>query len=259
LTEYGLQIGSLLEFTLLSFALAHRLKLAQDDNAQLQRAHAAELESRVQARTHDLDQAMGELTEANQRLHELSELDALTGLKNRMFLSERLPEMWRQAQRWHTPIAVLMIDADHFKKVNDEHGHLAGDEGLRQIASVIKRVVQRPGDHAVRFGGEEFLVVLPQTHTVGAAHIAESIRLGVQSMGFQFEGKPVPLTVSIGVASVVPSAELQPQALLNAADQLLYKAKQSGRNRCALLPDALATLPRKQVTPAAQPNPVSSE
>ena len=258
LTEYSLQLGTLLEFSLLSFALAHRVKLARDENERLQRAHAAELESRVQARTRDLDQAMNELTLANQLLHELSERDALTGLKNRMFLSERMPEIWRQAQRWQTPVSVLMIDVDHFKQVNDQHGHLVGDESLRQIASVIARVVQRPGDHAVRYGGEEFLVLLPQTHTVGAAHIAETIRLDVQALRFVHEGQAIPLTVSIGVASVVPSADLLPQALLNAADHLLYQAKQNGRNRSALLPDALATLPRDKLTPATQPNPVSS-
>lgn len=257
LTEYGLQLGSLLEFSLLSFALAHRVKLAREDNERLQRAHAAELESKVLARTHELDQAMRELTQANQRLHELSERDALTGLKNRMFLSERLPEIWRQAQRWQTPVSVLMIDADHFKQLNDQHGHLAGDEGLRQIAGVIDRMVQRPGDHAVRYGGEEFLVVLPQTHTVGAAHIAETIRLGVQGLDFRHEGSAIPLTVSIGVASVVPGPDLPPQALLNAADHLLYQAKQNGRNRCALLPEALATLPRGKLTPEVQPSPVS--
>lgn len=259
LTEYSLQLGSLLEFTLLSFALASRLKLARDENERLQRAHAAELESRVQARTRDLDQAMKELTLANERLHELSERDALTGLKNRMFLSERLPEIWRQAQRWQTPVSVLMIDADHFKQLNDQHGHLAGDEGLRLIASVIARVVQRPGDHAVRYGGEEFLVLLPQTHTVGAAHIAETIRLGVQSLHFEHGGQAIPLTVSIGVASVVPGPDLPVQALLNAADHLLYQAKQQGRNRCALLPEALATVPRNKLTPEARPSPVSSE
>ncbi|MBI5925123.1 MAG: diguanylate cyclase [Aquabacterium sp.] len=274
LTEYSMQIGSMLEFTLLSFALAHRVKLAREEYERLQLAHATELEHRVQDRTRDLDKAMTELTKANERLQELTEQDALTGLKNRMFLSERMPEVWRQAQRWHTPVSVLMIDVDHFKRVNDDHGHLAGDEALKQVAGVIAHAVQRPGDHALRYGGEEFLVLLPQTHTVGAAHIAETIRLGVQSLDFRHEGKPIPLTVSIGLASVVPTIDLPPQALLNAADQLLYQAKQNGRNRCALNPQALATMPRKSgaahkpqgpATPseslkpaAGQPDPASS-
>lgn len=274
LTEYSMQIGSMLEFTLLSFALAHRVKLAREENERLQVAHATELEHRVQERTHELDTAMSELTKANERLQELTEQDGLTGLKNRMFLSERMPEIWRQAQRWHTPVSVLMIDVDHFKRVNDDHGHLAGDEALRQVAQVIAKAVQRPGDHAVRYGGEEFLVLLPQTHTVGAAHIAETIRLGVQSLTFQHHGQPIPLTVSIGLASVVPTIDLPSQALLNAADRLLYKAKQAGRNRCAFNPEAMATQPRKSgaahkpkdstapfesIKPTAErPNPASS-
>lgn len=266
LTEYSMQIGSMLEFTLLSFALAHRVKLAREENERLQRAHAAELEARVLERTKELDQAMTELTKANERLHALTEQDALTGLKNRMFLTERMPEMWRQAQRWHTPISVLMIDVDHFKQVNDRHGHLAGDEALKQVAHVIAHTVQRPGDHAVRYGGEEFLVILPQTHTVGAAHIAETIRLGVQSLDFRWGDQQIPLTVSIGLASVVPTIDLPPQALFDAADRLLYRAKQEGRNRCALIPEALATLPRKakpgsgdKPLKPGQPSPASSE
>ena len=134
------------------------------------------------------------------------------------------------------------------------------------VAEVIAHTVQRPGDQAVRYGGEEFLVLLPQTHTVGAAHIAESIRLGVQALDFRHEGHPIALTVSIGLASVVPTADLPPQALLNAADKLLYRAKQAGRNRCALNPEALSTMPRKSgAAPAvvkptgAQPSPASSE
>ena len=271
LAEYGMQIGSMLEFTLLSFALAHRLKLAREENERLQRAHAAELESRVQVRTQELDKAMTALSQVNERLQTLTEQDTLTGLKNRMFLSERLPEIWRQAQRWHTPLSVLMIDVDHFKQVNDQHGHLAGDEALKLVAGLIGHAVQRPGDHAVRYGGEEFLVLLPQTHAVGAVHIAESIRLSVQALSFKWGDHPIPLTVSIGLASVVPTTDLPPQALLNAADQMLYQAKQQGRNRCAFNPELLATLPRKSVTPAStgaaasqpvkpapQPNPASS-
>jgi len=260
MTEYSLQIGSMLEFMLLSFALAHRLKLARDDNERLQRAHAAELEARVHERTRDLDHAMAELTQANQRLHAMTQQDALTGLKNRTFLSERLPEMWREAQRWHAPFSVLMIDIDHFKRVNDQFGHLAGDEALKKVAAVIAGLVQRPGDHTVRYGGEEFLVLLPQTGSAGAAHIAETIRLGVQALDFWFEQRSIPLTVSIGVACVVPSQNLPSQALLNAADQLLYQAKQNGRNRCAMLPEAVVAPPprREAARPVRQPSPASS-
>ncbi|MES2088998.1 MAG: diguanylate cyclase [Pseudomonadota bacterium] len=242
LTDYGMQIGSLLEITLLSFALAHRLKLSQQANMRLQRAHAAELEASVLARTRDLDKAMAELTRANARLQDLSVRDSLTGLHNRQFLVERLPEMWRFAQRWHQPLSVLMIDIDHFKQVNDRHGHAAGDEALRQVAAVLSEIIRRPGDHAVRYGGEEFLVILPQTDLAGAAHMAESIRLGVQSLDVHYADQAIVLTVSIGVACTIPAAHSQPETLFNAADELLYEAKHGGRNRCALQPQALEAL-----------------
>lgn len=232
LTEYGLQIGSLLEVTLLSYALAHRLKLAQEANERLQKAHANELEERVRSRTMDLDRALQDLTDANTRLHALTVRDALTGLHNRLYLNERLPELWRQAQRWHQSLSVLMIDVDHFKQVNDRFGHAAGDQALRLVAQTLAQLLGRPGDLAVRYGGEEFLALLPQTNLTGAAHIAETVRQCVEALDCQVNGEHIPLTVSIGVASTLPGPHGRVEDLLHAADHLLYAAKHAGRNRC---------------------------
>jgi two-component system, sensor histidine kinase LadS len=240
LTTYGLQIGSTLEFVLLSLALAHRFKLAQDEHVRLQEAHAAELEARVLARTQDLDKALGELTEANARLQELSQRDALTTLYNRQFLAERMPEIWGTAVRWKQSLGLLMIDIDHFKQVNDVHGHAAGDEALKAVADVILRIMRRPGDHAIRYGGEEFLVVLPQTHAAGAAHIAERIREEVEALTVTYGGQVIPLTVSIGVACTTPGPRTSMALMLQLADRLLYQAKAEGRNRCVLLPSTLS-------------------
>lgn len=251
LTAYGLQIGSVLEFVLLSLALAHRLKLAQESHVQLQAAHAAELEARVLARTQDLDKALGELTAANGRLQELSQRDALTSLHNRQFLAERMPEIWGMAVRWKQPLAMLMIDIDHFKQVNDQHGHAAGDEALKAVAEVILRIMRRPGDHAMRYGGEEFLVVLPQTHAAGAMHIAERIRQEVAALTVTHGGQLIPLTVSIGVACATPGPRTAMALMLQLADRLLYQAKAEGRNRCVLQPHALSQL--------RPPEPASSE
>lgn len=258
LTEYGLQIGSVLEITLLSFALAHRLKLAQETNERLQLAHAAELEERVQARTADLDRAMHKLTEANTRLQALTVRDALTGLHNRQFLNERLPDLWRQAQRWHQTLSVLMIDVDHFKQVNDRYGHAAGDEALRLVASTLARHLGRPGDLAVRYGGEEFLAVLPQTNLEGASHIAENLRLSVENLVCRVGQDLIPLTVSIGVAQAKPGHTThRVEDLLHEADQLLYQAKRSGRNRCAI--QGQAALGGEAIKPEPQPVTGSSE
>lgn len=251
-TQHGLQLGSVLEFVLLSLALAHRLKLAQDEHARLQSAHATELEARVLARTQDLDQALGKLTEANGRLQELSQRDPLTGLYNRHFLAERMPEIWGTAVRWKQPLAFLMIDIDHFKQVNDVHGHAAGDETLKAVAEVILRIMRRPGDHAVRYGGEEFLVVLPQTHAAGAAHMAERIREEVAALTVTQGGQRVPLTVSIGVACTTPGPRTSMALMLQLADRLLYQAKAEGRNRCALPPATLAQIRPPETALSAQ-------
>ena len=252
LTNHGLQIGSVLEFVLLSLALAHRLKLAQDAHVRLQAAHATELEARVLARTQDLDKALGELTEANGRLQELSQRDALTGLHNRQFLAERMPEIWGTAVRWKQALALLMIDIDHFKQVNDAHGHAAGDEALKAVAEVISRIMRRPGDHAVRYGGEEFLVVLPQTHAAGAAHMAERIREEVAALTVTHGGQLLTLTVSIGVACATPGPRTSMALMLQLADRLLYQAKAEGRNRCVLQPTALAQIRPPETESSAQ-------
>lgn len=219
--DYGMPIGSMLEITLLSFALAHRLKLAQEANQRLQQAHAAELEQRVDERTRQLAEVLDELT-----LH-----DALTGLKNRKFFDEQLQQWWRHAQRWQSPLALLMIDIDHFKAVNDRYGHPAGDAALQQVARLLADSLQRPGDEAVRYGGEEFAVLLPSTDAEGAAQLAERLRATVAGQAFDLAGHRLPLTVSIGVAHIDSGDPLPPAGLIARADQALYLAKRNGRNR----------------------------
>ena len=254
-TTHGAQWGAMLEAILLGLALADRLRLMRDEQARLQARYAQELESQVQARTHELNDTLHRLTDAHTRLQALAQQDPLTGLKNRAFLNERLPALWRQAQRDQHHLSVLMIDIDLFKHLNDRYGHAAGDEALRQVGQVIARHARRPEDHAVRYGGEEFLVILPQTHAAGAAHIAEALRADIEALCIPFGQDTLRLTVSIGVAGTVPRGDLPVSALVEAADRLLYQAKREGRNRCAVLPGALSAPP---VRPAAA-SPVSAE
>lgn len=232
LSDFGMPIGSMLEITLLSFALAHRLKLAREENARLQQQHAEELEQRVATRTTALDQALQDLTLANVQLQQLTVHDALTGLKNRQFFDQHLQQTWRHALRWQQPLGLLMIDVDHFKRVNDNYGHPAGDAALRQVARVIANCLRRPGDEAIRYGGEEFAVILPHTDGEGISFLAECIRSRVGQLQFVWNGATIPLSVSIGAALIVPQAEATMEQLVQEADQLLYQAKQSGRNRC---------------------------
>jgi diguanylate cyclase (GGDEF)-like protein len=173
--------------------------------------------------------------QAEDRLEELATTDALTGLKNRRKFDAEIDSEWRRATRLKVPLALLMIDADHFKSYNDNFGHQAGDEVLIGIAICISDSVRRAGDCAARYGGEEFAVLLPGVSPVDALRIAETIRLKVQ----QWSDGPTPTTVSIGIASLTPSAALDRSILVQAADKALYAAKANGRNQ-----SALATLPQ---------------
>ncbi len=164
---------------------------------------------------------------------QLSMNDGLTGLYNRAWLADMLPKMVATAQRAGHPLSLVMIDLDHFKRFNDTHGHLAGDEALRAAAGVINAAL-RPSDFAVRYGGEEMLVILPETGEARARMVAERLceRLR-QVVIFDDMRLPMPqLTGSFGAASL--GDDMDEQKLLAAADAALYRAKESGRDRVSL-------------------------
>jgi diguanylate cyclase (GGDEF)-like protein len=167
---------------------------------------------------------------AEEKLEELATTDALTGLRNRRKFDASIEIEWRRAARLKRPLALLMIDADHFKSFNDTFGHQAGDEVLVGIAICISDSVKRAGDCAARYGGEEFAVLLPDLLPAEALVVAETIRLKVE----QWCGETATTTVSIGVASLVPNANMEWTAMVRAADEALYAAKASGRNRTVL-------------------------
>jgi len=164
-------------------------------------------------------------------LEALVRTDTLTGLLNRRaFMDAFELEMMRFARRRH-PLCLMLLDVDHFKQVNDRYGHLAGDECLRRMATLIRERVTRPQDFVARFGGEEFVVVLFDTHLDGARHVAERIRSEVQQLQVQWETTLIPLTTSIGLCSAIPDELTGIEQYTVAADQALYEAKESGRNR----------------------------
>ena len=168
--------------------------------------------------------------EAQAALEALAQLDGLTGLANRRALDERLDRECRRAKREGSSISVLMIDIDHFKQFNDALGHQAGDECLRQIASLIKGEMRRPGDFAARYGGEEFAVLLPGAGVDGARVVADRIHTaaGACAIPHPTSGPPNIVTMSIGIADAV---DPEPETLLAEADAGLYRAKRGGRNR----------------------------
>ena len=169
---------------------------------------------------------------AEDRLAELAITDALTGLRNRRKFNQVIEREWSRAQRRQEPLALLMIDADHFKTYNDMFGHQAGDQVLVRIAASIAGAVRRTGDCAARYGGEEFAVLLPGLSTDAAFAVGESIRTKVEMLS----ADKWATTVSIGVTSLVPSASLQPADLIEAADKALYEAKSRGRNQSVPAP-----------------------
>lgn len=167
---------------------------------------------------------------AEDKLEELATTDALTGLRNRRKFDQEIDSEWRRALRRRSPLALLLIDADHFKAYNDTHGHLAGDRVLVGIAICISDSVKRAGDCAARYGGEKFAVLLTDTSALDAMTIAETIRRKVQG----WSEEPVMSTVSIGIASLTPTQAMDRTAFVHAADKALYAAKAAGRNCCVM-------------------------
>lgn len=180
-----------------------------------------------------LRQSQQQLLETNLELQRLTNSDGLTGLSNRRYFDEYLGAEWRRAQREQTQLALLMIDVDAFKAYNDTYGHVAGDDVLRRVASVIRDNCARATDLPARFGGEEFAMVLPGTSPGGVRLLAEKVRRAVQALAIAHSGSPTHdcVTVSIGGAVLVPQAAEPPSRLVEVADAGLYQAKRNGRNQ----------------------------
>lgn len=168
--------------------------------------------------------------EAEQGLATLAATDSLTGLANRRRLDQVLRLEWARAQRNHKPLAVLMVDVDHFKAFNQRHGHAGGDHALREVAKCIEACIRRPADLAARYGGEEFQVILPETDLAGARLLAERIRSSVAALA-PFANDTHAVTVSIGIGLYEASPQHDLASVLGAADEALYRAKANGRNR----------------------------
>jgi len=203
------------------------------DDYLIKPVHEAELVARLNAGRRILNLEHS-LRVANQRNRILSITDALTGAHNRRYLMEQLPRELERCRRYAYPLSVLMCDIDHFKAINDTHGHAAGDDVLQQFAARAQKSIRTNSDWIARYGGEEFLIVLPETAYEGALFVAEKIRMLIAATPFAMRSNDTPVTASFGVASTGangPDIALKVDALIRTADECLYQSKQGGRNR----------------------------
>jgi len=178
-----------------------------------------------------------ELQEKNRMLEELSKKDGLTDLYNRRYFQERVTEEFSRARRYDFPMSFIIFDIDHFKKINDTHGHPAGDEVLRYIARMLASHI-RDVDVAARYGGEEFGLILPHTKLSNAVNVAERIRQQIGAKPVELQSSSIPVTISLGVAGIPDNNPKSADELIQFADDALYKAKQAGRNRTVLYTSA---------------------
>ncbi len=211
------------------FLDGQRESLDPSDELEYLREHNKRLAERLEQKV----ERLSNISEANRRLSNMSLTDELTALPNRRYLDRRIREEWALAKRFRSPLSCVMIDLDHFKRINDTFGHQAGDQLLQALAKVFSSCL-REDDVVGRYGGEEFLVLLPQVETTNASTVAERIRKRVElaKLTVGSEAQAVHATISLGVATVSPDdEELTEQMLVQRADAALYRAKAEGRNR----------------------------
>ncbi len=204
---------------LVYFGSAYRSRVLRERNQ--------ELAKRVEKRSKALRQRTLELEQANRKLDDLAHQDGLTGIANRRRLEAYLNEEFTRCSTQNEPMAVLLLDADHFKAFNDANGHLAGDQVLISLANFLNERITDEQGLVSRFGGEEFAIVLPGAELASAMRLAESLRLGVLENPKMMRE----ITVSIGVALLYPDEKTVPSDILDAADRAMYRAKTQGRNR----------------------------
>jgi two-component system, cell cycle response regulator len=169
-------------------------------------------------------------TEYHEEIYRLTVMDPLTGTHNRRSLLEFLEREMSRSLRYRRPLSIIMFDIDHFKKINDEHGHLAGDLTLKETISRIRPDI-RQDEMLARYGGEEFAVVLPEVDTARACKVAERVRFLVGSEPYKYQTTEYQVTVSLGVGTMDGTQSLPATELIRLADEKLYEAKRTGRNR----------------------------
>lgn len=223
---------------------AQHAKIAQSEaqdqllqeRLELQEQARLDLEANIEERTFELQVTLRELEEKNRELEQLNMEDPLTQIKNRRYFDKKLIMDLRRSRREQTPLSLIMLDIDHFKLINDNYGHLIGDQTIRAVADIIKSHLKRPLDEVARYGGEEFVVLLPNTQLPGALEIAEKIRVAIMDSIITVANSQITFTISAGVYSAIAEDINNPAFFTDCADKALYHAKQTGRNRVVSFP-----------------------
>lgn len=227
------QIAIGAQMLLLNYALVQRWQMITQRALDAEHTLRTSLEKEVSQRTQELQVAMQELEQANERLTSLSLKDPLTGLGNRRFMDQMLTELSADAQRTRRQLSLAILDADHFKALNDRWGHEFGDQCLKAIAAQVRANLFRPLDAAARYGGEEIALILPDTDAKGALQICTRILEALRSSALTApDGQAVTVTLSAGVAELAPGED--GTELFRRADEALYRAKHNGRDQVAV-------------------------
>jgi len=255
-TEHGAEVGTVIELALLAFALAGRLKqerikrqfledharemertalLAKEHALELEKMNSEQLERNVRARTLDLHNALSELSQMNKRLEQLNQVDSVTGVGNENSFVTTLGKEWDRSYREGEVLSLIVVELDNYREILADYGAVASDECLKNVASILERLISRPADCITRYGDKVFGVILPGTDEKGAGHLARQVVELVSAQPFDFGVAKVQASVSIGVAAVMPQKPDHFRELLMSAESAVYMAKSSGGNRAELV------------------------
>ncbi|MFL6274486.1 MAG: diguanylate cyclase [Blastocatellia bacterium] len=227
---------------------SYRLRISQS-----KRRREAQNAGLLRERLRLLEQHTCMLEQENQDLRRLSYLDGLTGIANRRHFEEALDLEWRRACRAGTALSLVMIDADFFKPFNDAYGHQRGDDCLIRIANTLRNGLNRPGDMAARYGGDEFILLIPGSDARGVAELAEAVRARIAAMEISHEGSPADkvVTISLGAVTGYPTRGFSSGDLIVAADEALYRAKEDGRNQVAIIEEPIWKIEKNRPSPVS--------